>query len=81
MAVPLRVRQAHHRNQAAEVETVGGGIKAHVDGAPRFVQVSVQIFGGHRVEEAAPPQFFQKWTLVVGLGGHAVRELPSSHRG
>ena len=38
MAVPLGVSQRHDRDQIAQMQAVGSGIEADVNGAPRLSQ-------------------------------------------
>ena len=53
-------------NQAAEVQAVGGGVEADVDGSPCGVQEFVQVIAGRGFEETAPAEFLEKGALGLG---------------
>jgi len=57
MAAALHVRQTHHGNQAAKMETVSRRIETNVDRAPGFAKISIQVIGGRSIKKTTPPQF------------------------
>ena len=62
----MRVGERHHRNQAAEMQAVGGGIEADIHGSPGVVQVLVEIVARDSVKKAAPSEFFEKRACATG---------------
>ena len=58
--------QGTDRDEAAEVETVGRGIEADIDGAASFVEIGVEVVGGGGIQEAAPAQLIEKGARAIG---------------